>query len=211
MTEARRIPAAADGGPLRGGAPRAVWLAVAAAPRTVSLAAAAQRLISDRRPSHLLWDPETGEIAQLVSARRAACALIVPGCPGTNVNTEGRACLQIAVLAHPGEPFTDGPLAGLDPIMDWLDSWSVPRRWPAGQPAGDSQAGSGQRADGQARDVQRADGQRERRRALWARGGHFGAGQVPDCENTGPGSISIARLTGTALHGVSLSSLPISA
>ena len=36
----------------------------------------------------------------------------------------------------------------------------------------------------------------ERSRMLWARGGHFGASQVPGCENTGPGPIDVDRLTG---------------
>jgi hypothetical protein len=36
----------------------------------------------------------------------------------------------------------------------------------------------------------------ERSRALWARGGHFGASQVPGCENAGPGAIDTYQLTG---------------
>ena len=30
---------------------------------------------------------------------------------------------------------------------------------------------------------------------MWARGGHYGASQVPECENIGPGSIDIDHLT----------------
>ena len=37
---------------------------------------------------------------------------------------------------------------------------------------------------------------RPRSRALWARGGHFGASQVPDCTSVGPGGIDIDLLTG---------------
>ncbi len=36
---------------------------------------------------------------------------------------------------------------------------------------------------------------RLRSRALWARGGHFGASQVPECDNVGPGGIDIDHLT----------------
>ena len=36
---------------------------------------------------------------------------------------------------------------------------------------------------------------RPRSRALWARGGHFGASQVPECDNLGPGGIDIDHLT----------------
>jgi hypothetical protein len=199
MTEARRIRAATDGGPLRGGAPRAVWLTLGTAPRAVSIQSATQRLVSERRPCHLIWDPVTGEIVQLISVLRAACALGTPEhlqrsghIRTADVNTEGRICAQIGVLAHPADPFTDGPLTGLTEIVKWLDSWNIPRRWPAGPPL--------------------LDGRSKRSRALWARGGHFGASQVPDCENTGPGSIDIDRLTGSSLHQVHpLSALPIPA
>lgn len=206
MTEARHIRAATDGGPLRGGAPRAVWLPLGATARTVSLQSVAQRLVSECRPCHLVWDPATGEIVQLVSVLRAARALKLPASPNrsghtrcANVNTEGRICVQIGVVADPADPFTDGPLTGAGPIVGWLDSWKIPRRWPAGSPA--------------EHDARRdaADG-RQRNRAMWARGGHFGASQVPGCENTGPGGIDITRLTGAALHEVhSLDTLAIPA
>ena len=188
MPEARRIRAETDGGPLKGGAPRAVWLTLGTAPRAVSIQSAAQRLISERRPCHLIWDPATGDIVQLVSILRAGCALGAPDkldwdpdrvrSSPENVNTEGRICVQIGVLGHPAEPFTGGPLSGLGAIVGWLDSWSVPRRWPAGRPAGRLAASA------------------ERSRMLWARGGHFGASQVPGCENAGPGAIDVDRLTG---------------
>ena len=190
MTDARRIRAATDGGHLRGGAPRAVWLTLGTAPRAVSIQSAAQRLISERRPCHLIWDPVTGEIVQLISVLRAACALGAPEhlrhsghFQTADANTEGRICAQIGVLAHPSDPFTDSPLKALGTIVNWLDSWGVPHRWPAGRPAAYPQAG-------------------ERNRALWARGGHFGASQVPGCDNTGPGSIDTDRLTGSQLHQV---------
>lgn len=193
MTQARRIPAA-DGGPLRGGAPRAVWLTLGA----VSIESAAHRLIAGQRSPHLVWNPATGEIVQLISVLRAARGLGAPvpcrrsGHARTaDVNTEGRVCAQLGVLAHPAEPFTDGPLAGLGEILAWLDSWGIARRWPAGAPAEDCC---------------------QRNRTLWARGGHFGASQVPGCENSGPGAIDIHRLTGTqSRHVRSLTALPISA
>lgn len=185
MTEALRIQAETDGGPLRGGAPRAVWLTLDSAAGENSARSAAGRLVGERRPCHLVWDPATGEIVQLVSVLRAARALGVPERPDRSshapppppVNTEGRVCVQIGVLAHPAVPFTESPLTGIGSIVDWLDSWGVPRRWQGSQPA--------------------ATGTADRRsRTLWARGGHFGASQVPACENTGPGDIDTYRLTG---------------
>jgi hypothetical protein len=68
-------------------------------------------------------------------------------------------------------------MIGLATILGWLDSWQIPRRWPAGQPAPHRQLA------------------RPRSRALWARGGHFGASQVPECSNLGPGGIDIDHLT----------------
>jgi len=196
MPGVRRIRADTDGGCLGGGAPRAVWLTLETAPRAVSIQSAAQRLVTERRPCHLVWDPLTGEIVQLISILRAGRALgaperldwqpdRVPTAP-ENVNTEGRVCVQIGVLGHPADPFTSGPLVGAEAIVSWLDSWQVARRWPAGQPAAYRALGP---------DCGRA--RAERSRTLWARGGHFGASQVPGCANIGPGGIDVDRLTGT--------------
>ncbi len=75
MPEARRIRAEADGGPLGGGAPRAVWLTLGSPAGAVSVQSAAQRLIGEHRPCHLIWAPDTGEVAQIVSVLRAGGAL----------------------------------------------------------------------------------------------------------------------------------------
>ena len=200
MPGASRIWAGTDGGPLIGGAPRAVWLTLGTAPGAVSVQSAAQRLIGERRPCHLIWDPVTGDVAQLVSVLRAGRALgaadDLEWAPGRvrvnpeNVNAEGRVCVQIGVLGHPGEPFTGGNLLGIEAIVAWLDSWGVPRRWPAGRPGGC-------RRDGTAAATAVTD---RRSRPAWARGGHFGASQVPGCENAGPGAIDIDRITGR--HGL---------
>src|SRR5215469_15244815 len=134
MPGARRIRAETDGGQLKGGAPRAVWLTLGTAPRAISIQSAAQRLSSERRPCHLVWDPVTGEIVQLIPILRAGCALGAPeqldwrpdlvSAPPQDINSEGRVCVQIGVLGHPGDPFTNTPLAGLGAIMSWLDSWN---------------------------------------------------------------------------------------
>jgi hypothetical protein len=207
MPGARRIRAETDGGQLKGGAPRAVWLTLGTAPCAVSIQSAAQRLVSERRPPHLVWDPVSGDIVQLISILRAGRALgapewldwgpdQVPAAP-ENVNTEGRLCVQIGVLWHPADPFTGGPLAGLGAVVNWLDSWNVPRRWPAGQPAAYRAASADRVRDGA-----------ERSRVKWARGGHFGASQVPGCDNIGPGAIDIDRLTGTHVLQVHPRPLP---
>jgi hypothetical protein len=188
---------------LRGGAPRAVWLAFDSALGEVSVQSAAARLISERRPCHLVWDPATGEIGQLISVLRAGRALGAADGVGwapdrvracaASVNADGRICVQIGVLGYPGQPFTAGPMIGIDAIMSWLDSWYVPRRWPSGQPEAYPGAAAYPAL------VARGTAGRGRSKAHWARGGHFGASQVPGCDNTGPGAIEVDRLTGP--HG----------
>ena len=179
---------------MQGGAPRVVWLTLGTDPRTVSVTSAAQRLVAEGRPCHLVWDPTSGDVAQLLPIVRAGRALgtrehiqyLVDdfGHRLAGVNREGRLCVQIGVLGTPREPFTSCTMTALGDILGWLDSWSIPRRWPAGQPASFRQA------------------DHPRSRALWARGGHFGASQVPDTTSVGPGSIDIDQLTQT--HSVTL-------
>ena len=98
------------------------------------------------------------------------------------VNAEGRLCVQICVVAFTWDPFTSCPMTGLKQILDWLDSWVIPRQWPAGRPAAfpHEQAGS------------------SRNRRLWTQGGHFGASQVPGLTAVGPGALDVGRLTGWA-------------
>ncbi len=169
---AGRMPARDDGGPLRGGAPRAVWLGSDSDPRVVSARSVAADLVRAGRPVHVVWNPRTGELVQLVPATRAAAALGAAG-------REGRACLQIMVVGAAHEPFTAAPLTGLDVIMAWLDAWGVARRWPAGPPLPPPQSY-----------------QARRDRRAWARGGHFGASQVPGPGRPDPGAIDVRRVTG---------------
>jgi hypothetical protein len=191
MPGAGRIWGTTDGGPLKGGAPRAVWQTLGADPRTVSAGSAAQRLSHLGRACHLVWNPLQGEIVQLIPVLRAGRLLgwpedlnqMVPPQPDLDpddiaeVNSEGRVCLQIGVVAFAWEPFTAWPLTGLPQLLSWLDSWGIPREWPAGGPApfphGLTTCGN---------------------RRLWARGGHFGASQVPDLTAAGPGAVDIGML-----------------
>lgn len=210
MPSAGRKPAAADGGPLQGGAPRAVWQSLDTDPRVVSARSAAQRLDQLGRAGHLVWNPLNGEVIQLIPIVRAARSLGCPeglehaGPPGPEeagtiagpadhaasaraarclapANAEGRLCVQICVVAFAWDPFTSGPMTGLQAIVQWLDTWGIPRQWPAGRPAPFPHGHAAPRS-----------------RRLWARGGHFGASQVPGWTAAGPGSVDVEMLTGRA-------------
>ncbi len=166
-----------------------VWQALGADPRQISASSAAQRLSEDGRPPHLVWNPLSGDIVQLIPVVRAACSLggpegldypvmspagpsgAAPACDPAN--RQGRLCVQVSVVAWAWEPFTDGPMHGAEALLGWLASWGVPSRWPAGRPAPFMAARSA-----------------ERSRAHWSMGGHFGASQVPGWDAAGPGTSS---------------------
>lgn len=184
---------------MKGGAPRVVWLTLGLDPHVISAYSAAHRSIKLGRPPHLVWNPVTGETVQILPIVRAGCALIPaseldqerpvadegsalivePSEDIPDVHTQGRLCVQVGVVAFGWEPFTSGPITGAGPILEWLDSWSIARRWPAGRPP----------AFAKAHTVTRS-------RKLWACGGHFGASQVPGCAAAGPGAIDVELLTG---------------
>lgn len=170
---AARLPSRHDGGPLQGGAPRAVWHTSENDPLRISAHSVAERLEQRDTNAHVVWNPLTGAIVQMVPATQAA--LLLP----YGVGREGRRCVQIIVVGLAREPFTAGPMDGLEAIMDWLDTWSVPRRWPAGTPLPPPEAYSA-----------------DQDRRLWARGGHFGVSQVPHGPGPAPGAIDIDRITG---------------
>jgi hypothetical protein len=173
LPTAGRMPAKLDGGAMKGGAPRTVWLTSETDPRAVSARSMAQRLNQQERAAHLIWNPGSGEVIQMLPATRAGRLL------RGEIGREGRVCVQIVVIGHAESPFTSGPLKGLDSIVSWLDTWGVTRRWPAGPPLPSPQA---------------YDSKRQRR--PWARGGHFGCSQVPETTGSEPGDVDIRRITG---------------
>ena len=171
------VRADADGGRLSGGAPRVVWHTTESDPHDTSALSVAHQLNNLDRQPHVVWNPLTGETVQMIPATLAARAL--HGGSGAEPSREGRLCIQIEVIGFADDPFTEGPLQGLDTIMRWLDSWSVPRRWPAGPP-------------GRAGETYGLSGRGSRR--LWAQGGHFGHSQVPEAGHGGPGPIDVHKI-----------------
>jgi hypothetical protein len=195
MPGAKRLWGSTDGGPLNGGAPRVVWQTLGADPRAMSAGSAAESLNQLGRAPHLVWNPVQGEIVQLIPVLRAGRLLgtpedlsqMAPPQPEADAdqlaeaNAEGRLCVQIGVVAFAWDPFTSWSMTGLRRILDWLDAWGIQRRWPAGAPApfphGLTTCGD---------------------RRTWAKGGYFGASQVPGLTAAGPGAIDVERLTAGA-------------
>ncbi|WP_181874342.1 hypothetical protein [Marinitenerispora sediminis] len=178
MPGAGRVRRATPGSALYGGAPRAVWQTTESDPGALSARAVAQRLASDGRNAHLVWNPLSGEVVQLLPATVAAAGQL--GCSdAVDRAREGRACLLVLVVGRASHPVTDGRMAGLAAILEWLDSWGVERRWPAGPPP---EAASAYGSAGSVR--------------AWAQGGHFGHSQVPASRAVGPGAVDVRRMLG---------------
>lgn len=151
---------------MNGGAPRAVWLTTQTDPAAVSARSAAAVLDQLGRPAHLVWNPLSGGVIQMVPIIRAA--------GGLASGRDGRLCVEIRVIGLARTPFTAGPARGLSAIMAWLDTWSIPRIWPAGVPC---------------------SGLAPVNRRTWSRGGHFGGSQVPRAPEPGPGEIDGTLIT----------------
>jgi hypothetical protein len=216
MPDARHLRAAADGGHLNGGAPRAVWQAAGADPAVVSARSVAERLSELGQASHLTWNPLTGEIIQLVSVLRAGRSLggpegLAPLGPARAADSGARPAP--AEPAGPGGPAGPGSSAGAGPpagvnaegrlcvqICVVAFAWDP---FTAGPMTGLRHIMSWLDSWGVARCwpagppaafPQSHAGSRSRR--LWAQGGHFGASQVPEWTAAGPGAIDIGKLTG---------------
>lgn len=168
-----RVRADTDGGRLGGGAPRVIWQTTERDPHGVAARSAAHDLNRVDAAPHLVWNPVSGDLVQLVPITRAASGPVVATVGGLHANRQGRVCVQVAVIGFASVPFTSGPLRGLATIMRWLDTWGVPRGWPAGAPTGRIRAASLRH---------------------WAQGGHFGCSQVPGARHAGPGPIDVRTI-----------------
>ncbi|WP_344966454.1 hypothetical protein [Salinactinospora qingdaonensis] len=172
LPNAERVHGTPTGGALKGGAPRAVWQTTGSDPAALTARAAAEWLIAAGHSAHLVWNPLTGEVAQLLPATAAATGQLQS--EGVDRALEGRVCVLIRVVGSAQLPFTNDRLLGLETIMAWLDSWHIPRRWPAGRPTGGETTPQRDRAS----------------QRLWSQGGHFGHSQVPGARAQDPGAIN---------------------
>lgn len=157
------------------GGPRCTWHTTESGTGNDAFAGNVAWLRKQSTESHLLWDPTTGRIGQFFPANRSARTLGNWGAIRTN--RSGRVHIQIEVLgkAHL-HPLLDGPMRGLDDILEWLDGWGIPRAWPAGLPY-PSPHPRGKKPN--------------RPGTIWLRnsGGYFAHSQVPGNTHTDPGLV----------------------
>lgn len=91
---------------------------------------------------HLLYDPFTGEIAQMFPADSRSLSLQNDG--SVRTNRTGKYCIQIEIVFTAGEKVNgkvyntvaETPCKNLDKIMEWLDSLGIVHVWPGGVPTG---------------------------------------------------------------------------
>lgn len=123
---------------------------------------------------HILWDPFTGEIAQLFPADSRSLSLQNAG--STKTNRTGKYNIQIEVVFTAGETVNgkkyntvaETPCKNLDKIVAWLKSLGIAEKWPAGSPSG----------------LQRQEVSLE----FWLNnGGHYGHCHVPGNSHLDPG------------------------
>lgn len=123
---------------------------------------------------HLLWDPFSGETAQLFPADSRSLSLQNDGTVKTN--RTGAYCIQIETVFTQGEivggkkynSVRDTPCKGLTGITAWLRSLGIPDVWPGGAPTAFT------------RDTVPLN--------TWlAKGGHYGHNQVPGNSHVDPG------------------------
>ena len=89
---------------------------------------------------HLIWDPFTGQIAQLFPADSRSLSLQNDGAVRTN--RTGQYCIQIETVFTQNETVggktyasvAETPCKGLPQIMAWLRSLGIPVGWPGGAP-----------------------------------------------------------------------------
>ena len=101
----------------------------------------AARLIRAGTTPHFCGSIITGGLVQMLPANVSAYTLEnAPG--GVETNRAGRIHMQIEMLAEAREPWTEYATpegwAMVARLMDFLESWGIPRVWPAGRPAATS-------------------------------------------------------------------------
>ncbi|EFC86473.1 peptidoglycan-binding protein [Parafrankia sp. EUN1f] len=166
---AQRVDRSSQGLAMLGGPAVAVWHSTETDQGTAGGVARGANMA--KWPAHIVWDPFSGETYQLLPANVGGRALV-------SGNREGRVVIQIEAVGRAERaPLRDSPMVGIDRILSWLDSWGVPRVWPAGSPKA----------------YPSSYGLNNGQRGAWGRSGHFGHSQVPGNDHGDPGLIDASK------------------
>ncbi|WP_157521685.1 hypothetical protein [Herbidospora cretacea] len=113
---------------------RVIWL-VSGLDDAYSAITTARYLNSTHKAVHLVWDPETGAIVQMMPAGTTGPYRGIP-----------KDCLDgsitVMATARQGKPFTATPLVGLDRLMKFIRGHEIPDVFPFGPPGHQSRIGS---------------------------------------------------------------------
>jgi hypothetical protein len=175
---------ASDGGTLVGGPPRWVWHTYEADPARLSAQAGARALRAAGNSVHFVFNPLSGDIAQMLPASQSGRAL-KNAAGGVETNRMGAVCLQVEVVGFASQPFTalltQAGRAGLARLVGFARAHGIPDAWPAGPPPA------------------YPGGHSVRSAAIWAgHAGHYGHSQVPENDHGDPGAIDVRVLFATA-------------
>lgn len=176
--------ASSAGGRLVGGPPRWVWHTFEADPTRLTAVAGARALRAAGNDVHFVFNPLSGDIAQLLPASVSGRAL-QNAAGGVETNRMGSVCLQVEVIAFAARPFTailtPAGRAGLGELIRFARAHGIPDVWPAGPPPA------------------YPSGFSIRSAATWtSHTGHFGHSQVPENDHGDPGALDIRKLFATA-------------
>lgn len=175
---AKVVKAVTDGGSMKGGNPRVTWHTTENYPRRTSATAIANFLNRSRNCVHIVWNPLTGEIVQMIPANRAGRGLRNRAY-GVETNRAGSVNIQIEVVGQAVNPFTSSECKNLDVIVTWLRTHGIKDVFPAGQPMA----------------YPRSYGEnRQRSTSAWLQNGHFGHSQVPENSHGDPGQINTQKI-----------------
>jgi peptidoglycan hydrolase-like protein with peptidoglycan-binding domain len=166
------------GGVMDGGKPRSTQHTVECPPGRGYFMSMGAYLVRVATEPQLLYDPQSDSLGQFGPLNRSGRALRNAG--SVRTNRTGTVNIQVEVCAYASRPWTTGFNPAEKPnylkMIAAIDSWDVPRDWPAGPP----QAYPGDHDD----------------RDMWTwlnRSGYFGHSQVPGNDHGDPGAIDITK------------------
>lgn len=166
MPGAKVILSPSDGGSMLGGTRKVVWHTTENDPTKTTATNVAKYLQRSGNGVHIVWNPHSGEIVQMIPGNRAGRGLAnLPG--GVQTNRAGIVVIQIEVVGRASQPFTSSRCLNLAKIQAWLLALGIPQIW---------------------------SGTTNRSTTNWAKGGHFGHADVPENSHWDPGAVNKTKL-----------------